>query len=154
MDTLFNTPKQVGFVLQHQGISPAEFSAAVAACTEDSQDQAPIRTWSVAPVKGANCSTQRWIDAQVAFGERVCSQAVGQAAPRCPTEPSLGGWTPTCRLLPTLPAAASPSLYIKRDFFFFTFIFSFSHVLANMQAEMVGYERTLHLMHRQALGII
>lgn len=90
----------------------------------------------------------------MAFEERVCSQAASQAAPCCPAEPSLGGWTPTCRLLPTLPAAGSPALYIKCKFFFFTFIFSFSHVLANMQEEIVGYERTLHLTQRQALGVV
>lgn len=52
------------------------------------------------------------------------------------------------------PSSWFPSTIHKMQIFFFTFIFSFSHVLANMQAEIVGYERTLHLTQRQALGVV
>ena len=108
MDTLVKTPKQGVFTLCHKSVSPATFSDTVAASTKGSQDQAPVRTWPVAPVKGANPSLQSWGSAQVAFGEWVGSQAVSKAALCRPTEPSLGGRTHMCRLLPVLPTADSP----------------------------------------------
>lgn len=108
MDTLVNTPKQSFFTLHHKGISPAAFPATVAAGNKDSQGRAPIRTWPVAPVKGANHSLRSWRDAPVALGGWVSSQAVGTAALRHPTEPSLGGQAHTCGLLLALPTAGSP----------------------------------------------
>lgn len=56
--------------------------------------------------------------------------------------------------LSRLPAPRSITIYKMGKGIFFTFIFSFSHVLANMQVETAGYERTLHLMQRQVLGIV
>lgn len=108
MDTLVNTPKQVVFTLCHKSIGPAAFSATVAVSTKGSQDQAPGRTWPVAPVKGANRSSQHWGSAQMASGEWVSSQAVGKAAVCHLAKPSLGCWTRMCRLLPVPLTAVSP----------------------------------------------
>ena len=92
----------------------------------------------------------------MAFGEWVSTRlwawllCAARPSPACVAGPTCAGSGPRSRL----PAPCSITIYkVGKGFCFFTFIFSFSHVLVSMQVEMMGYERTSHLKRRQPQGI-